>query len=970
MNARRFALPALLSCLVAPLLAQTILPEPTAGTVRRYMAEQRKASRERSLVAGVPFRSIGPSVFGGRVADLDVHPDDPTTFLVAYASGGLWKTVNNGQSFEPLFDREAVMTLGDIAADWENNRIWAGTGEVNASRSSYAGVGMFLSRDGGSTWEHKGLEESHHIGRVVLHPTDTNILWVAVLGHLYSPNPERGVYKTSDGGQTWRKVLYINDTTGVVDLLADPADPAVLYAAAWTRTRTAWNFVESGQGSGIWRSADGGESWTHLTDEGAGFPVGTEVGRIGLAAAARPDGASVIYAVVDNQSLRPAPDSPAAAAGLSREQLAGLSAQDFLALPEETLDAFLKQNRYPRKYSAAVLKARVREGAFTPALIADYLDNANDRLVNTEVVGAEVYRSENGGRTWVRTHADYHDDLFYSYGYYFGQIRVAPGTPDQLYIFGVPVITSRDGGETWTSIDGENVHGDHHALWLNPTRRGHLILGNDGGVNISYDDGRHWVKCNTPAVGQFYYIAADGAVPYQVYGGLQDNGVWMGPSDYRAGTYWQGSGHYPWKSILGGDGMQVAVDPRDNRTVYTGFQFGNYFRIDTQTGERSPITPQRDIGEPPFRWNWQTPVHLSRHQPDILYMGSQRVHRSFNQGKDWQVISPDLTLGGKPGDVPFGTLTTLHESPRRFGLLYAGSDDGLIHVSKDGGYSWSRISDQLPAGKFWVARIQASAHAEGRVYVALNGYRQDDFRALVYRSDDFGQTWQRIGTDLPLEPVNVVKEDPVHPDLIYIGTDHGVYASFDQGNTTMALGAELPAVPVHDLVVHPASGDLLMGTHGRSVYQGNVSLLQQLTDSIRSADLTLFPLEKVAYRDHWGSIRDAWSTEVREPSIRIPVFSPSGGPATWSVRAGDLVLHEEDVLLERGLNFLDYNGVIRAEAAAAYAASRQPTGKKGNRVATTVDAGDNGKHYLRKGTLEVVVEQAAGISRSTRLQVE
>jgi photosystem II stability/assembly factor-like uncharacterized protein len=909
-------------------------------------------------------------VFGGRVVDVDVHPDDPTAFLVAYASGGLWKTTNNGHSFEPLFEQESVMTLGDVAADWRNGRIWVGTGEVNSSRSSYAGVGMFLSRDGGRTWAHKGLAESHHIGRVVLHPADTNTLWVAVLGHLYSPNPERGVYKTSDGGDTWRKVLYVNDTTGVVDLLTDPGDPDVLYAAAWTRTRSAWNFTESGPGSGIWRSEDGGESWTHLTDEGCGFPVGDGVGRIGLAAAARPEGPSVLYAVVDNQTLRPAAPEAAASKGLTREQLAGLSVRDFLALPDDQIDDFLKEMRFPRKYTASVLKARVRDGSFTPALIAEYLDNANDRLVQTEVVGAEVYLSRNGGRTWEKTHPDYLDDLYYTYGYYFGQIRAASGSPDQLYIFGVPVLTSRDAGRTWTSIDGDNVHGDHHALWVNPARRGHLILGNDGGVNISYDDGQHWVKCNAPPVGQFYYIAADMANPYRVYGGLQDNGVWMGPSDYRAGTYWHGSGQYPWKSILGGDGMQVAVDPRDNQTVYTGFQFGNYFRINTQTGERTPITPQRDIGEPPFRWNWQTPIHLSRHQPDILYIGSQRVHRSLNQGKDWQVISPDLTMGGRAGDVPFGTLTALHESPLQFGLLYAGSDDGLLHLSRDGGHSWSRVSDQLPAGKFWVSRVQASAHAEGRVYVALNGYRQDDFRALVYRSDDFGQHWVRIGTDLPLEPVNVIKEDPVHPDLIYIGTDHGVYVSFDQGAATMSLGTGLPAAPVHDLEVQPVAGDLLVGTHGRSIYLGDVSLLQQLSDSIRQAPLTLFPLEKLVWRDHWGSPRNAWSDAVREPSVRIPLFSPSGGQATWSVRYEGLVIHEQLLRLEKGLTYLAYNGVVKADAAKAYLASLNKKTKNGSDGTALGAVGGNGSEYLRKGSYEVLVEQADGIRRSATLVVE
>ncbi|MEZ4984002.1 MAG: hypothetical protein R2795_03015 [Saprospiraceae bacterium] len=339
-------------------------------------------------------------------------------------------------------------------------------------------------------------------------------------------------------------------------------------------------------------------------------------------------------------------------------------------------------------------------------------------------------------------HEGYLDEVYYSYGYYFGQIYADPSNGNKLYVLGVPVIRSDDGGATWKGINGDNVHSDHHALWINPARSGHLILGNDGGINISYDDGVNWIKCNHPPVGQFYYIAVDGASPYKVYGGLQDNGVWMGDHTYQASNGWQASGKYGYEMIMGGDGMQVAIDPRDNETIYTGFQFGNYFRLQPRTGKRQYITPSHDLGESPYRWNWQTPIHLSEHNSDILYMGSNFVHRSLNKGDDFEKISPDLTMGGIKGDVPYGTLTCLHESPMRFGLLYAGSDDGLIHVSKDGGFSWQKITTGLPAD-MWVSRVQASRYKEGRVYAVLNGYRWDNWNAMAFRSEDY-ETWEMI----------------------------------------------------------------------------------------------------------------------------------------------------------------------------------------------------------------------------------
>ncbi|MCU0349179.1 MAG: glycosyl hydrolase, partial [Saprospiraceae bacterium] len=503
--------------------------------------------------------------------------------------------------------------------------------------------------------------------------------------------------------------------------------------------------------------------------------------------------------------------------------------------------------------------------------------------------------------------------------------------------------------------------------WMNPSRAGHLVLGNDGGINISYDDGEHWVKCNTPPVGQFYAVAVDMAQDYNVYGGLQDNGVWTGPHNYEAGVGWHDTGHYPYKSLLGGDGMQVAVDSRDNETVYTGYQFGNYFRVNRSTGQSEGITPTHELGERPLRWNWQTPIHLSRHNEDILYIGSHKLHRSFNQGKDWVAISGDLTNGGMQGDVPFGTLTTIHESPMKFGLIYTGSDDGKVHVTKDGGNAWNDISANLPAG-LWVSRMQASLHEQGRVYLALNGYRNDNFEALVFVSENYGDTWRRIGTDLPLEPVNVLKEDPSNPELLYLGTDNGLYASLDRGQNFMQLKENLPAVAVHDLVVHPREHELLVGTHGRSLYLADIRHVQQLRDSILAEELFVFELEKLKFRGSWGSAWNAWSKNVPEPKVNHVVFSKKAGKLKTTVLMGDLKLKTWETELSQGLNYLDYNGEVMESAVTGFAKLLNEKKKKEDKT-IVINKAKNGKYYLQKGTYKLVFEKD-GLKIERNLTIE
>ena len=905
-------------------------PNPVAATPaaeRLAGAEQRRQLDDRSPVAAVPFRSVGPTVMSGRAVGVEGNPDDLTDFYVAYASGGLWRTQTGGTSFTPLFDAMPAITIGAIAVDWSDPEgdgptVWVGTGESNSSRSSYAGTGIYTSTDGGATWTHRGLAETQHVGRIVLHPSDPNVAHVAAIGHLYSPNAERGVYRTDDGGATWAHALSLDDDTGAIDLVRDAQDPSRIYAATWTRSRRAWDFREGGPGSAVWASDDDGRTFARLTVEGTGFPTGADVGRIGLAM--HPSG--TLFAVVDNQARRPDEEDEDAPL-LTREMLETMPRDRFLEQGEDAINAFLDANNFPYSYTAQSVLEDVRAGDIEPVALVEFLADANRQLFDTPVVGAEVYRSDDRGRSWTRTHEGFLDDLFYSYGYYFGAVRVDPLDVDRLYVLGVPLVTSGDGGATWERGDAAHVHVDHHDLWINPNREGHLVSANDGGINVSFDDGASWSKANTPAVGQFYTVQVDDAIPYNVYGGLQDNGVWVGPSSYRASPSWRAEGDYPYDRIMGGDGMQVQVDPRDDRTTYTGFQFGNMFRLDrTGAGQSSRITPRHQLGERPLRFNWQTPIWLSRHAPNVLYLGSQKLHRSLDQGETWETMSDDLTSGGLPGDVPYGTLTTIHESPVEFGLVAAGSDDGHVWVTEDGGRTWQDRSPGL-APDLWVSRVELSGHDRERLLVSLNGYRWDHFESYVYLSDDLGRTWQRVGTDLPPEPVNVAREDPANPDLLYVGTDGGLYLSLDRGvsfhgfrgqaATADGMGADelgndhaasptLPNVPVHDLVVQERDADLVVGTHGRSIWIADVAHVQQLTSDVLAKRLHLFASDTTTHSDAWGDRGYTWS-DPSEPELEIAFVASASGDARLRVLDADGDrLYEWTESARPGLNFATY----------------------------------------------------------------
>ncbi|RKY84349.1 glycosyl hydrolase [candidate division KSB1 bacterium] len=859
---------------------------------------------EESFFKNLKWRSVGPLVQGGRITDIDVPPGNHFIIYVASASGGLWKTVNNGTTWKPIFDHESSITIGDIAIAYSNpDVIWVGTGENNSSRSSYAGTGVFKSTDGGKTWKNMGLTDSHHIGRIVIDPDNENVVYVASIGHLYTPGGDRGVYKTTNGGITWEKILTGDgENTGFIDLLMNPVDHKILYAAAWERSRKAWNFVESGEGSGIYKTTDGGITWKKLKN---GLPSGKGVGRIGLSLCySHPE---IIYTIIDNQNHCPEKiEKEKIKSGIPIERLEKMTQEEFLKIDIKKIRLFLKENKVPKRYTAEEIIKRVEKGKITPKSIAENLRNANERLFRTNVIGAEVYRSDNGGKTWKKVNKKYIDNFYNTYGYYFGNIRVHPQNPDKIFILGVPILYSEDGGKTFKSISKRGVHADHHALWIDPRNPDRLIDGNDGGLNFSYDGGKTWQKINNIPLGQFYTISYDMEKPYNIYGGLQDNGVMYGPVTSSPGIT------KPWEMLIGGDGGFVQVDPVDTYIVYAESQFGFINRVNRKTKKVKSIRPESDFGEPALRFNWLTPFIISPHNRYILYLGAQKLFKSYNRGDTWYPISPDLTDNNpaKRGDVPYGTITAISESPLKPGLIYVGTDDGNVHVTMNGGAEWIKINKGLP--KKWVTRIVASQFNEATVYVTLTGYRDDDFDKYIYISDDYGKNWKFIGDGLPHEPINVVREDPTNENILYAGTDLGVYCTLDKGKTWHSLNSNLPVNAMYDIKIHPRDGDIMVGTHGRSVFVMNLKWVRSLNDTILAKDAHLFKIKPVTlkkfYRRVFGEAEFVYFLKEKAFNKTDISIIDSNGNIIKTLKGGN----------DRGFNFVRWNLKIKENEKSIY----------------------------------------------------
>mgnify|MGYP005750532043 CR=1 FL=1 len=796
-------------------LAQDI--KPTSEKALQESVAKHKALFESSPLRDFKARNVGPTNMSGRIVDIEVA-SNPNIYYIAAASGGVWKTTDNGQSFTPIFDHQGALGIGAMALSKSNNDIlWVGTGENNSSRSTYAGAGVYKSTDGGQTWEMMGLLHSHHIGQIQVHPTNPDIVWVGSMGSLYSKNKERGLYKTTDGGKSWKKVLFIDDNTGIIDIKVHPSNPDILLASSWERFRQAHDFIGNGKGSAIWRSEDGGNTWKKSV---SGFPQDEFIGRIGFDFAQ--SNPNVVYALLDNQGKSDKPAAEPRRRGnqqqeenpLTFESFKTMSAEEALGLEEQRLNSFLRRNQFSTKYDAAEIKRQLKIGKITTAQIANYNGgavDANAAMFGQPIKGAEVYRSEDAGQNWKLVSESDIRNLYNTYGYYFGEIRVSTSNPDEIFVLGVPLLVSRDGGKNFSRTDSiGDPHSDHQAMWINPNDSKHILLGNDGGLYRSYGGGAIWDHLNTQMpISQFYSIMVDQATPYNIYGGMQDNGVWFGKSTNKPEDRWE--------PLMGGDGMVVAVDTRDNDIVYTGSQFGSYFRINKKTGDRRRITPGHDIGNAPNRWNWRTPAELSYHNQDIVYMGSQYVYQSLDQGNTWTTISPDLTKNQKSGNVPFATLSVVEESPLEFGTLYAGTDDGNVWITRNNGGNWTSLNAGLPQDR-WVSSISPSKFKESRVYITLNGYRFDDFNTYVFKSEDYGKTWTSIKGNLPEESTNIIVEDPKFPNLLYLGTDHGLYISLDEGKNWNLFQGSIPNVAIYDMVIQERENHLVIGTHGRSVY--------------------------------------------------------------------------------------------------------------------------------------------------------
>lgn len=705
------------------------------------------------------WRAIGPANMGGRVTDIDGIPGDPSTFYVSGADGGVFKTTNSGTTFEALFTDQRAYSVGALAiAPSDHNVLWLGSGEGDPRNSVGYGNGVYRSLDGGKTWKHLGLDDSERIKRIVVHPQNPDVAYVAALGHEWGPNAERGVFKTSDGGKSWQKVLYIDEDTGCSDIAMENGNPRVLYAGMWTFRRKPWRFDDGGKQTALYRSMDGGETWQKLN------------------------------------------------------------------------------NGLPNKPMARIGVAVAQSQPNTVYMITEF-KNASGTL----------FRSDDRGDSWQLVNKDPNVNFR---PFYYSDIRVDPNNPNVLYTLSGGLSKSTDGGKNFERI-ARGVHGDHQSFWIDPMNSNRLLSGSDGGFQVSYDAGETFDILNNVELSQFYQLNVDNRDPYYVYGGLQDNGTWVGPSNSLRDV---GILKRDWKALAGGDGYYAVPIPGSEHEVYTNLQGGVIFHVDSRTGNVRNIHPYPKITgsagdaifEHKYRFNWDSPIHISPHDPNTVYFGGNVLFKSSDRGYNWQEISPDLTTNDKSKQQSSGgeiyqdntaaefhcTILTIAESPVEKGVIWVGTDDGNIQVTRDGGQSWTNVKDRikgLPAFS-WVGKIHASEHAAGTAFVAVDQHRMDDFTPHAYMTTDYGQTWKDVSAGLPKDDyVKVIRQDPHVPNLLYVGMEHGIYASWNSGGSWTLINNNLPPVSVRDLRVQPTYRDLVVGTHGRGAWiMDDIRPLQEL----------------------------------------------------------------------------------------------------------------------------------------------
>ena len=736
------------------------------------------------ILKSFSFRAVGPARQNGRILHVAVNERNPYIFYIAPSTGGIWKTSNNGTTFESILPGQSMVSVGHMALAPSNpDIIWVGSGDAASGRIPLRGFGVWKSVDSGKTWTHMGLTETRHIGRVAVHPKDPNTVYVAAVGYHFSFNPERALYKTTDGGKTWTKSLFVSDKVGVVDVVINPKNPDIVYAATYDKQRIPWNFDEGGPETAIYRSKDGGRNWQRLS---GGLPTG-KLARVGLAI--YPKNPGIIYAIIDNQNKR-------------------------ALTPDE-----------------AKQPSAMRQGA------------------KERPIGGEVYRSDDGGDTWAKMNSA-RDSV--GGGKWYGWIYVDPNNDKTIYVPSTSFNRSLDGGKTWGKSGPENIarsfHVDYHAFWVDPANSDHLILGSDGGLAVSWDFGKTWDVFDHLPLAQYYAAGVDMEEPYNIYGGLQDNGSVKIPSNGPSGRITRDD----WISVGGGDGMVNLVDPEDSRWLYNESQNGAIMRTDQKTGTiRSIRPPARPKDKQPYRFNWTAPISISPHNSRILYFGAQVVLRSLNRGDAWQEISPDLTTNDPEkikGNIEFCTLASIAESPITAGVLWAGSDDGKVQVSRNGGGTWTDVTANVAAAggpaEYFVTRVFPSNFKEGTAYISKAGWHRDVYAPYVFKTENFGETWISVAGNLPEGTIYIVLEDRKNQNLLFVGTEMGVYATLDGGKTWAPIGSNLPPYAlVHDLLIHPRENDLIAATHGRGLFIADITPLQEMKDKFWDEDITLFDIE-------------------------------------------------------------------------------------------------------------------------------